>query len=263
MFNVKKDLKQGTCSAMRCKVPALPPSALTPAPPMELCEKHHTLWAGEGCPPLTSVAAAPTGEAGAALAVSVPTSLQGSLDKERAEAQQVLQLVQGLPVETPEQREFIGSLINQAGAKVKELEDQRTSVTGPLLQIKRTIDGWFKPPVEFYEAIKKTLAGKLQAWESDQKTARTAALVAIAAGAGLAPAAAFEAAHANVELPDNVGSRTVLEYEITDWAMLPGKYKILVANHEAIKADIAKHGLTLDAPGLRVFETTKVTGGRS
>lgn len=252
MFKVKKSKETGTCWAMRCKVPCHEGG--------DLCQKHDEIWRGEGSPPLAS--AEPTAGPSTALAVSVPATLEGQLTKERMDAQQVLQIVQTLPVDTAEQRDMCGALINQAKDKIKGLEAERKSVTGPLNQIKKTIDGWFSPVEDFYTSVAKTLEKKLLAWEAEQKAARTEGLKLIQAGAGAAPAQAFMAAHQDVSLPDNVGVRRQLSYEITDWAALPGQYKMMVANHEAIKADVAKVGLALNVAGLRVFEDPSITKGR-
>lgn len=252
MFKIKKTIEQGKCAAMRCVAPCFEAG--------RLCQKHDEIWRGEGSPPLES--AAPPAAKSTSLAVHVPEALQGRLDQERLEAQEVLRFVQGLPTETPQQREAIAGAFNEAKAKLKELETERKSVTGPLNQIKKTIDGWFKPVEDFYKAVADSLEGHLLAWERTQKLLRADALKEIAAGAGQASPAAFQQAHQDVSLPDQVGTRRKLVYEITDWAALPGRYKMMVANHQVIQEDVAAQGLALNVPGLRVFEEGSLVKGR-
>lgn len=251
MFKVKKVTQDGQCRAMRCKSASHQATAW-------LCHKHHAEWTNAGQPDLDAIDPG----TGTDLTLAVPGTLKTQLDTERLEAQEVLALVQSLPTDTEEQRTYIGALHNQAAQKIADLEAQRTSVTGPMHQIKKTIDGWFSPTVQYYTQIKKALADKLLTHQRLAEQAQVKALQTVQDGVGLATAEVFEVAHNTPAPPANVGVRRRIMYTVEDFDALPAEYKITLPDHAKLRGMVDAQGLDMKVPGVRVYEELAISKGR-
>lgn len=251
MFTIKKTRKPGQCSAMRCQIQC------TPGHSDLLCEKHEQEWLSSGSPALTSESAP------LAKSDDISPQLVAKLDAERAQAQEALQLVMALPVETEEERTRIGEYINLAGAKVKELEAERTSYTGPLNAVLHKINGQFKPITEFYGSIQRALKDKLAAKLVALEAERAAALKLVAENPTGASAETFAMAHAERQAPSNVGVRRRVLWRMVDSRLLPEEYTMRVPFEAKIAAQVSMDGLKTSIPGIEVYEDVDVTAGRA
>lgn len=235
MFKIKKQGKPGECSAVRCADATANGT---------LCPRHLREWDAAGRPELAlSERKARTSTApGADGATSEHADLVGRLTRERHTAQEILRLVHELPLDTVEQLDQAGAFVKQAKDMVKAFETERKSVTGKLLEAKRAIDGWFRPVVETYEAIEKGIMDRVHAKLEEHALARSAALVQIQEGAGVAPAEAYQAAHAAVPAPENVSVHEGFTFEITDPDKLAEEWWRRTPDLEKIRAYLSAAG---------------------
>lgn len=188
----------------------------------------------------------------------VPAELEGELTQERGRAQECLQMIQTLTIESQADLDLAGELLGSAKAKIKELEEQRKSVTGPLNQVVKTINGWFKPVTEFYESCERALKERVAEHTLAQQAKQDAALAEIEAGAGDASAEAFAAATQVTENPSNVSTRVRWIWTVENWALVPGKYKKLVLDEAAVAAEVEAHGDRAAIPGITITKDIQV-----
>jgi hypothetical protein len=97
--------------------------------------------------------------------VEVPDQSQ-ALAVERAQLDPVLAAWRALDVNTEALRVFANDELVKVKTRIKALETQRTTVTGPLNQVLTTVNGWFRPARESYVALEGVLKDKL--WKYDQ-----------------------------------------------------------------------------------------------
>ena len=245
-FNIKKVRTVGQCLAMRCKAGA---SDL-------LCSKHEDAWRAAGSPPLTvGTTRAKTVDGEGREVPGVDLAVKPQMDTERGSAQQALQLISDLPITCQSDLDLFGVVIGKAQTKIKELEGQRTSVTKPLLDIKRQIDGWFKPVTDTYKAVVTAAKDRVITYQAEQKAAKDAALAEIEAGGGEASAEAFAVAHAPLELPANLSERKVLKFRVLDISAVPTRH--LIVDDRSV---LAEGEAGREVPGIEFYHESALTG---
>lgn len=121
--------------------------------------------------------------------------------------------------------------------ELDQVEAVRTSFTGPLNAILRTVNGWFKPVSSRLEALRKQLDSKTGAYHVAQRAAQTAALQAAAdahrAGDHETAALAVTAANnARTVTPGNATFREVWQAKIVNPSLVPRAW--CVPNESAI-----------------------------
>jgi hypothetical protein len=250
MFKVKKTTKPGECQAMRCNSPAQD----------KLCPRHDKEHEQAGRPDLETNTPKP-GPAGAGTGM-VPAELEGQLTEERHKAQKALEMVQRLPAETEQDRVRLAALINVAGAQIKTLDDRRKSVTGPLLAIKKTVDGWFSPAIDFYEKAQTCMKDKVSARMLQLEAEAAKARVEVLESPQTAPAESFELAQTPVTAPAGLGSRDVWKYKITSFELVPDKYKLIVLDHAKLTREVQDLGSQAVIPGIEVYKEIQLKGTR-
>lgn len=156
------------------------------------------------------------------------------------------------------------NILRHAKDRWKALEEQRTSVTGPLNEILRTVNGWFKPVQTGLVRVETTLKNKIAAYTLAQKAAQEAAM-----------RAAAEAIQANNQMmasqqlaamvpappPQGIAVREIWDFVIENEALVPNEYKIV--DPAKIKAAIwyanTEKTPPLPIPGVRFFLRGSVT----
>lgn len=78
-----------------------------------------------------------------------------------AHAQLLLEELEGYSITTERQAKQASAVLVKTKKMIKELEDERTSVTKPLLAVKRKVDGWFSPTVKALKKAEADLKGML------------------------------------------------------------------------------------------------------
>ena len=187
--------------------------------------------------------------------------IESAMTQERHDAQAALAHIQRFPLDTPEQRDQAGRLINLAKDKIQELETQRKSVTDPLNGTIKTVNGWFKPVREFYEAcqvsLKQRLADRLRELAAEQQ----AALATVQELGGHATAETFAVAHATPSAPSAVQTREVWKFEVVDFKRLPDEYKM--ADESKIRKVVQAMKGDCDIPGIRIEPELVIVSGRT
>ncbi len=117
-------------------------------------------------------------------------------------------------------------LIRVVKDEAKALEEMRTSAGKPLLEAKRTLDGWFKPNLETCARIEKVLKAKLGAWQIEERRRADAALLAaaqahVAGDAATANQALVVVNTAHTDAPAGTTVREVWQAQIVDAAAVP------------------------------------------
>lgn len=248
-FNLKKTIKPSVCAVNRC----------TDMTAEKLCAKHKAQWEAAGKPELVNAPPAP----GSGTAIEqVPPERQTELSAQRTFLELSLAVAQKCALETDEQIARAQAAQNQAHEIAKALKTEKESATKPLKGVIKTIAGWFDPNIDTAEAIKTTFSTRIGAALREREQKRLAALNEIQAGAGIAPASAFIAAHANTSAPEGSGGLIeTVTVEVVDFSLLPDEYKILVVNTPKLDA-VAKANPKAEIPGVRITVSTKTRVGR-
>lgn len=162
-------------------------------------------------------------------------ALKYALETERQRTVDAIRKASEFPLETAAQRDKLSALSAQAHERVKALEAERTSVTKPLNEVLRTINGWFKPTRDSLEAFQATAKQRIGARLAELRAEQDAALAQIESGAGRAPDEAFAIAHQAVEVPAGMSARTVYELRVDDLEQIPKAF--LLPNVALIRAE--------------------------
>lgn len=231
-MRIKKTRKAGTCAAQKCKNPTTD----------LLCEPCTKAWEAEGSPELSP---------GTSL---LPLKVQNELANERTNLMAAIQRAKALPLETQEDVDRAGRIAGLAKARIKTLEEQRTSVTGPLNDAVSTINSWFRPLRESCQAVADIIEDRVRDRVAELKDAQRKALQAVQDAGGQASAETLMVAHATPHEPENMSFRPVKVPKIKDFAALEDKYK--EPNWPAIRAAV-KAG-TIPA-GVELIEESRGT----
>lgn len=247
-MNLKKTPKNGECHVMRCK-------AMTPN---RLCDTHQKAWEEAGKPELSSAA---TTAIVATDTSGVSEERKAQLTMEREKLTSALAFVSGFPLETDEQIATGQAIANQAHATAKNLEKELASAIDPLKAVQKRIKGWFQPNIDCAKAIKDAMTRRIGEAVHQREKARQLALALIQESPGEAPAAAYQAAHAEVSAPQ--ASRGLVEsinVQVTSFDLLPDEFKIQVVNVPKLEA-YAKANPDAEIPGVHIARSYRTVVG--
>jgi hypothetical protein len=154
-----------------------------------------------------------------------------------------------------------------------KLETERKSVTGPLWEAKRRIDGWFKPVTDILDESARTLKHKIATFTLEQQRERDR-LYAEAARAHELATAGVPGAHVQMTLALQATSSAVVEpprgtsvreewrAEIVDARMVPCAYHVIdEARIQAEARATPEHAQPHPIPGVR-FVKVAITSMR-
>lgn len=100
-------------------------------------------------------------------------------------ARQVVDFVSTFEITSGEEYELATDELRSIKVRAKRLEEQRTSITGPINEALRGINNLFRGPSDLLAEAERVIKGKLLAWDAEQKRiadeARRAAEAAAAA----------------------------------------------------------------------------------
>lgn len=91
------------------------------------------------------------------------------------EAQQVLTVAKAIVITTPEQYQDAAQVFTQIKQKIKDLEAQRTSITGPINASLKTINDMFRRPKEALEAALSYYERPMAAFQREERRKRNEA----------------------------------------------------------------------------------------
>jgi hypothetical protein len=151
--------------------------------------------------------------------------------------------------------EALGHVREAARLKIKHFTERRLEVTRPIDAAKKGIMDLFRPTIETLEAVLKASTQRLEEHARNVEAARRQALAEMNVSGPTSELVAL--AQAPQALPPQVKARTVLEFEVEDFELLPNAFK--VSNDKAIRAYLEASGGLEAIPGVRTWKTVKVT----
>lgn len=261
-INLKKKPKAYTCHAMRCRVKdslytVEDPENLGPGQ-TTLCDRHLKAYQAEPAEPTgTEVAAPPTSEPAPAVGQTsvIPTqeSILATVEPIRLEAAGMHTALANLTIVDQGGLDAAAPVLAWVKGKLKALEAQRTSVTKPLLDLKKTIDSWFVPGKSQLSELERHIKAAMEGYVTSQEQARLAALHAGQHTEALAVEQPV--------MPQGVSTRTVWQFEITDVDSIPREY--MVPDGAKISAHVQQNKAQSSIPGVRAFPKTGISSKAS
>lgn len=152
--------------------------------------------------------------------------------------------------------EMATDLVRKAREAHKALDDQRTTITGPLLEAKRAADDLFRGPLRALEEIQSILRARIGTYATAQKALAEAAMARSAEtlAAGAIPT---EIIPSPVEVA-GLSVRETWDYEIVDATLVPGY--LCSPDHVKIRRVLDRSGdIVGTIPGLRIYRKGAVT----
>jgi hypothetical protein len=153
------------------------------------------------------------------------------LDAKRAELAEAQQAVATLTVTDAESMAKVDAIVKAVKVEAKAIEEMRTSVTKPLNEILKTVNGWFRPLSTLCKTIedvgKKEVGNYLNAERHKQEQAYQAAALAHQAGAHSHAAAQLAvASEAQTTAPQGTSVREEWRAEIFNPKIIPYDWTI-------------------------------------
>lgn len=115
--------------------------------------------------------------------------------------------------------EFWSEQLRIANRALKDLDDERTFITKPILEGKRRVDAFFAPPLDALKAIDRTLRAELERYLTSERQIREQTMREAAASleTGLTPVQLIEAPPE----AEGISSKTVWDFHIVDASLVP------------------------------------------
>ncbi len=252
-LNLKKRRKPDACDVMRCRQRD---HLVIVEDGVKLCPNHLAEYNADDDAPApvpAGVAAYEIGEAPSdAVAVS-QSAVLATVEPVRAEAVAQFDQLAAIEITTQGALDSAGAFLQDVKGRAKALEQQRTSVTKPLLDAKRNIDAWFKPAKEALGKLESHLKSAISGYVTAQEQARLAALQAGEHEQALAVE--------QPTLPTGIQTRTIWRFEIEDAALIPREY--LVPDAAKIAAHVNAYKSQSQIPGVRAYPDTGVSSTAS
>jgi hypothetical protein len=182
------------------------------------------------------------------------TTIEKGLEPERTGLEQVLVWLRDtFQVTDDASYQWAAEQTLAAKRRFKELEAERTAITGPLLIAKAGVDALFKPVTSALSAVEEALKEKIATFVRQREEERRAVMAASAAeyAAGGTPTAIIPAP-AQVE---GIAVRKVWDFEITDPRLVP---RDLCKPDERLIRLCIQDG-DREIPGVRIFQRDQVS----
>ncbi len=232
LFNLKKTRKPTECHAMRCTnsqhwqdeggTAIEHPVDLWGVNKVYLCE-YHTKLADDfhTANPDFKPEKRALSEGEALEAVATDTA------REAAEGKDILDIIDGLDVQTQEGLEFANALLRDVKAKLKKLEADEKSITQPQTTALQRVRALFRPAKTAWADVELRLKRKLITArlleDSNNKKALAEAMDAHDRGDAEGHAAALERVHSATDL-EGTSIITKWSFEIEDESLLPREF---------------------------------------
>lgn len=175
--------------------------------------------------------------------------------------------LQNFVIEDSQTAEAFANVLQVVLQRKDATDAQRKQATGPLNQLKRTIDSWFAPALDACETVEHKLRAALSAWDKVLEAARREAMATAqrfvqerdtqGMTAALAVANAPELAHR----PEAVGFRRKWIARVCNVALMPAQF--IQPDEKALAAYCAKYSIDetpIAIPGV-IFERESTTIG--
>jgi hypothetical protein len=177
------------------------------------------------------------------------------------EAKGILEAIDNMPIDSQEDLDFAGEILVDVKGKKKALENERGKATRPLLDALNVIRGWFKPAVQYLDRCEGKLKTKIAEYHREQRRRQQAALEAagdasMRGDAEVARTQMQRAQEAQVHKVSGVQMRSVIKWEVTDFAKVPRKF--LMLNEKAVQQHIMQHGADAKIDGVKIWRDVSV-----
>jgi len=172
------------------------------------------------------------------------------------EASDTLQGVQSFPCEVDSDVADLSEILGVVRARLKELEEDRTSITKPLNAAKRAVDAFFNPTIKLLEKAEETIRQKINTFASTREQARQKALAEAREAARLAlpppvPVLALEPP----PVPSGIYFKPVWTWAVADIHQVPREF--LMVNPMAVEALLAPFKDSEQVPQVPGFTFTR------
>jgi hypothetical protein len=97
-------------------------------------------------------------------AIAAPDAAQLS-----SRAQSALTMVESMAIDSPETYELAADELMAIKSKSKQLEEQRTSITGPINKALKAVNDLFRGPSDYLASAEKMIKGKMIAYTTEQE----------------------------------------------------------------------------------------------
>lgn len=193
------------------------------------------------------------------LSAKINPELETSLLEKRAELEGLG--ISDIKVRDDETYQTAGVILTEIKTQQKDLTAEKKKVTGPLKEISKTIDGWFKGPLAALKAAEAHLKGEMQAFdrkkeEERRKAIREAAKAAKSGDSEAATDALRKAGTLSRQKVEGVSSRVAYEIQIVDESLIPREY--LKVDEAAIKKAARESRGKEKIPGVVIIETSSI-----
>lgn len=225
--------KADQCDVSRCNEPPeyrIGAELVTYKRGVHLCGKHALKAVDEfGFDPAGAetidLAAPPAGESPEALA-----------ERETAEAEAVLEQLEGYTIDTQEDLDFAAEVIAEVKGKWKALDEAEKAITKPMNAALKAARDLFRKPKGFYAQIEKTLKDSVKTWHLEEEARHKQAMLDAAEAHEAGDEQGRQQALARVGTVAQVdGLRAYTKYQavIEDESLIPREY--LMPNMKLIK----------------------------
>lgn len=179
----------------------------------------------------TRPTAAPANPAAESAIVKVMPTNAAEVAKLQAEAElAVVEDLPGIVVETPEDYQQADAVLTEILQRKDAITAMRTSATGPLYGVIRTVEGWFRPVLGAYTTLETTIKQRMGAYAQltaeAEAEARRAAQTAVESGDAGALVESLNTAEDAVAVREAVAARVTFRWQVKRVAedLLPSEY---------------------------------------
>lgn len=192
------------------------------------------------------------GDAQVTTALAIPEPDRAALTAEAEDTRAGLAVLRDLPLTTQAEYEEHGAWLLEAQARVKAIEERRTTITKPMLAAKQAVDDFFREASEPYAAVVAVIKQKVGAFELATKAAQVQAAQDVAAGV---PGAELVVPVAPVR---GVSVKEVWKWRVHDGAKVPREF--LCIDERALDGHVRAAGDAAPGPiaGVVFYKDTQV-----
>jgi len=186
-----------------------------------------------------------------------PAELQARAE----EYELVLEELEKLQIQTPEDYEFVGEQLQYIKGLFKEIDLRRKAAVAPLNKAKGVLQGWYKPPLNFLEKCEKALKQEIGRYQLALKQANADAMRRAAEASQRDDFEAVQRASQAIQRrPERAGIsvRDVWKYRVVDKLKVPEDFKVV--DHSKLEAlcRSSKSVKPTPVPGIEFYQDAQV-----
>lgn len=156
------------------------------------------------------------------------------VEQENEEIVPALEEIKTFEIQSDSDQEFAAEILRDVKEKYRQVEEKRTSITGPLNQALRGVNDLFRPLKTALEDAERLLKGKIAGYQQRVDEQNRQALEEAAEAETPEEAQQVLATTRTVQSPQGVNVRHVWKPKVTDASKLPREY--LMPNMSKLEA---------------------------